>query len=97
MERVDDSLADLAEHFREQERAYLELLRARADAPGPLRDLLELAIWEDYGLCEAVEGFLSTIHTAELDSHLRRARSLKRLLRAPHPVDGGAPPGGGAT
>jgi hypothetical protein len=114
MEQVDDSLADLAEHFREQERAYLELLRAHADAPGLLRDLLELAIWENYGLFEGVEDFLSTLpgaererelaqreldaiegelRAAELDAQLRRARALQRVLRTPHPVDAGAPPG----
>ena len=45
MAQVDDSLAELAEHFREHEHAYLALLRDHCEIPGLLRDLLELAVW----------------------------------------------------
>ena len=58
MEQVDDSLAQMAEHFREHERSYLQLLRLYANRPGLLRDLLELVIWEDYGLFSEVDDFL---------------------------------------
>ena len=61
MAQVDDSLAELAEHFREHERAYLALLRDHCEIPGLLRDLLELAVWEDYGLFCEVETFLGAL------------------------------------
>jgi hypothetical protein len=59
--QVDDSLAELGEHFREHERAYLALLGEHCETPGLLRDLLELAVWEDYGLFCEIEEFLRTL------------------------------------
>lgn len=61
MAQVDDSLAELGEHFREHEQAYLALLRDHLEIPGLLRDLLELAVWEDYGLFYGLEAFLRTL------------------------------------
>jgi hypothetical protein len=61
MAQVDDSLAELGEHFREHERAYLALLGEHCAIPGLLRDLLELAVWEDYGLFCELEEFLRTL------------------------------------
>lgn len=61
MAQVDDSLTELAEHFREHEHAYLALLRDHCEIPGLLRDLLELAVWEDYGLFCEVETFLRAL------------------------------------
>lgn len=58
MDRVDDSLAEVSTMFREIEHAYLEDLLAFAGVDGLLRDLIELAIWEDYGLIEGVDQFL---------------------------------------
>ena len=59
MDHVDDSGADMAEAYRSIERRYLDLVR-EADLDVVLRDLLELAIWEGYGLTEATEPFLRT-------------------------------------
>ncbi len=74
MAQVDDSLAELAEHFREHERDYFALLRDHCEVPGLLRDLLELSVWEDYGLFCEVEKFclelpnkLAHAATRELD------------------------------
>jgi hypothetical protein len=55
---VDDSGNDMGEHFRDGEQAYLEHLGTYVDRPGILRDLLELATWEDYGLFHHIEVFL---------------------------------------
>jgi hypothetical protein len=77
MGRVDDSLDELGQHFRERELAYLGLLRAYLDRPGVLRDLLELAIWEDYGLFREVEPFLRSLSEPHADLALR---DLARLI-----------------
>jgi hypothetical protein len=61
MAQVDDSLAELGEHVREHERAYLALLGEHCEIPGLLCDLLELAVWEDYGLFCEIEEFLRTL------------------------------------
>jgi hypothetical protein len=82
MEQVDDSHGEMAEFFREHERAYLALVRQYAATPGLLRDLLELAVWEDYGLFEGLEGFLSTLPELHADQALRElARILAELRR----------------
>jgi hypothetical protein len=81
MERVDDSDGDLGEHFRDHEHAYLQLLRGRIDGPGLLRDLLELAVWEDYGLFHEVEPFLRTLSEPHADLALRE---LARIIAELH-------------
>jgi hypothetical protein len=60
MDHVDDSGADIAEAYRAIERRYLDLVR-EAPLDILLRDLLELAVWEGYGLTDATEPFLSTL------------------------------------
>lgn len=83
MDQVDDSSAELSELFREHEHAYLALLRAHIEAPGILRDLLELAVWEDYGLFSEVESFLSALQEGHADMALRElARIIAELRRA---------------
>jgi hypothetical protein len=77
MGRVDDSLDELGQHFRDLEHAYLEILRAYVDRPGVLRDILELAIWEDYGLFCEVEPFLRSLPEPHADLALR---DLARLI-----------------
>ena len=61
MDRVDDSLAEVSTMFREIEQAYLADLAGFAGVDGLLRDLIELTIWEDYGLIEGVEPFLRSL------------------------------------
>ena len=81
MERVDDSLDELGQHFRDHEHAYLELLRGVAGRPGLLRDLLELSIWEDYGLFNEIEPFLSTLTEPQADLALRELANIIAELR----------------
>jgi hypothetical protein len=80
MAQVDDSLAELGEHFREHERAYLALLRDHLEIPGLLRDLLELAVWEDYGLfCSALAPRWGAWSTRScLSAELTGSRSARR-------------------
>ncbi len=77
MAQVDDSLTELAEHFREHERSYLALLRDHRQVPGLLRDLLELAVWEDYGLFCEVEPFLRALPNG---SARAAARELEEVI-----------------
>ncbi len=82
MERVDDSLDELGQHFRDHEHAYLELLRGVAERPGLLRDLLELSIWEGYGLFHEIEPFLCTLTEPQADLALRALANIIAELRA---------------
>lgn len=84
MEQVDDSMGAMGDHFREHERAYLDLLRAHAERPGLLRDLLELVVWEDYGLFRAVYDFLRALATRQADVALRELARIVRELRSAH-------------
>jgi hypothetical protein len=70
MEHVDDSLDELGQHFRDHEHAYLGLLRGVAERPGLLRDLLELSVWEGYGLFHEIEPFLRTLTEPQADRAL---------------------------
>ena len=80
MAHVDDSDADLAEHFREQEQAYLVCMRGYVERPGILRDLLELATWEDYGLFLHIDTFLGALPEAAADLAMRElARIIAEL------------------
>jgi pimeloyl-ACP methyl ester carboxylesterase len=82
MQQADDGFGELAEVFREHERAYLAMLRDRAGEPGLLRDLLELATWEDYGLSEGVPDFLRALPEAHADVAVREfARIIPELRR----------------
>lgn len=65
MERVDDSGDDLGQHFREHEQQYLSLLRRYVDREGMLRDLVEVVVWEDYGLFHEAEGFLCELAASQ--------------------------------
>ncbi|WP_433936420.1 hypothetical protein AB3662_17220 [Sorangium cellulosum] len=92
MEQVDDSFARMSEVFRASERAYLDLARAHAGLDGVLRDLLELAVWEDLGLICQVEAFLGALpeehanlavrELAAIIAELRRERLDYQLARA---------------
>ena len=78
MDHADDSLAELADAFREFERRYLELLSELLDLDGVLEDLLELCVWEDYGLFNSVESFLGALS----GEHAQRAqRALAGLIQ----------------
>ena len=66
-EHVDDSSCVLCYHFREREQQYLEEVQRYVERPGILRDLLELATWEDYGLFHHVYDFLSHLPEAVAD------------------------------
>jgi len=81
MERVDDSLDELGQHFRDHEHAYLELLHGVAERPGLLRDLLELSIWEDYGLFYEMDPFLRTLTEPQADLALRELANIIAELR----------------
>lgn len=81
IERVDDSFGELGELFREHEREYLTLLGPRADAPGMMRDLLELVIWEDYGLFNQVHAFLRALPERCADVAVRVLASIIAELR----------------
>ena len=92
MDRVDDSGGEIAELFREHERAYLDLIRGSAGDRGVIRDLLEVAIWEDYGLFVEMESFLAALPEPHADvaarelapiiAELRRERLTSRLRKA---------------
>lgn len=79
---VDDSDGDLGDHFREREEAYLAHVLPYVERPGILRDLLELAIWEDYGLFHHVHGFLGSLPEAAADLAVRELAQIIGELRA---------------
>lgn len=82
MNDVDDSLADMATCYEEIERAYLDDLRSYPARALLLRDLVEFATWEGYGLTQGVEGFLAGLDARDADAALRAMRRLSRELRA---------------
>jgi hypothetical protein len=81
MEQVDDSLGDMGQHFRENEHVYLELLRPHVATPGLLRDLMELVVWEDYGLFSEVGGFLKSLPEPHADLAIRELARIIAELR----------------
>jgi len=81
MAHVDDSDADLAEHFHEQEQAYLVCVLGHVERPGILRDLLELATWEDYGLFLHIDAFLGALPEAAADLAMRELARIIAELR----------------
>lgn len=82
MNDVDDSLAAMATCYGEIERAYLDDLRAFPARATLLRDLVEFATWEIYGLTQGVGGFLAGLDARDADAALRAIRRLSRELRA---------------
>jgi hypothetical protein len=71
MAHVDDSGDELGQHFRDEEQGYLTLVRHYLERPGILRDLLELATWEDYGLFHHLDSFLSQLPEPAADLAVR--------------------------
>lgn len=83
MAHVDDSGCDLGEHFRQREEQYLCCVQPYVDRSGILRDLLELAIWEDYGLFHHIDGFLRQLRESVADLAVRElAQSIRELREA---------------
>lgn len=81
MDRVDDSGAEVSEVFRATESAYLALARDAVSIDAVRRDLLELAICEDYGLIEGVDGFVSVLPEEHADAALRDLAAIITELR----------------
>ncbi|WP_437665351.1 hypothetical protein [Sorangium sp. So ce1182] len=81
MEQVDDSFARMGEVFAASERAYLGLARDHAGLDGLLRDLLELAVWEDHGLLRGVDGFLGALQEEHANVAVRELASIIPELR----------------
>jgi hypothetical protein len=81
MDLVDDSLAEMSKLFAASERAYLEFAREVAGRDGLLRDLLELAIWEDYGLLSRVDAFLRGLEEEHANIALRELAAIIAELR----------------
>jgi hypothetical protein len=81
MAHVDDSGCDLGEHFREREQQYLDAVQPYIERPGVLRDLLELATWEDYGLCHHVDAFLGQLSESAGDLAVRELAQIIGELR----------------
>jgi hypothetical protein len=81
MAHVDDSGCDLGEHFREREQQYLDAVQPYIERPGVLRDLLELATWEDYGLCHHVHTFLGQLSEGAGDLAVRELAQIIGELR----------------
>jgi len=82
MDHADDSLAELADAFATFEDAYLQLARRFLAHEVVLRDLLELTIWEDYGLVRDVEGFLRGLPEHHGDFAIRHLARIIAELRA---------------
>jgi hypothetical protein len=66
MDDVDDSGGDMAEAYRSIERSYVDHVRDTS-LDILLRDLLELAVWEAYGLTEATDSFLAGLSADRAD------------------------------
>ena len=81
MEHVDDSGNALGQHFRNHERSYLEALQDYVERPGLMRDLLELAVWEDYGLFRQIEPFLGQLPERVANHALRELELIIDELR----------------
>ena len=77
MAHVDDSGCEFGDHFRDREAQYLDAVRPYVERPDILRDLLELATWEDYGLFHHVHAFLGHLSEAAADVAVR---DLARLI-----------------
>lgn len=82
MAHTDDSGNELGQHFREAELAYLDHLVDYTERPGILRDLLELATWEDYGLFHHIDVFLEWLPESAADVAVRELAQIIGELRA---------------
>ncbi|MCC7383909.1 MAG: hypothetical protein IT384_18850 [Deltaproteobacteria bacterium] len=71
VERADDSMGDLGQTYAEVEAKYLALLCDCGVGEAHLRDLLELAVWENYGLTSGVDTFLRTLPEPSADAAVR--------------------------
>lgn len=80
--QADDSSDELGQHFRDAELAYLDHLTDYLDRPGILRDLLELATWEDYGLFHHLDVFLAWLPERAADIAVRELAGIISELRA---------------
>ena len=67
--------------FAEIDRVYLDLVRHVVGVDGILRDLLELTVWEDYGLIRRVEGFLGGLAEEHADLVVRELAAIIGELR----------------
>jgi len=81
MAHVDDSGNELGRHFRDEEHAYLDLVQNDLERPGILRDLLELATWEDYGLFHHLDSFLTRLPESAADLAVRELARIIAELR----------------
>ena len=81
IDRIDDSAGDFGEQFRVHEQAYLALLRGYLERPVMLRDLLELVVWEDYGLFREIYPFLRNLQESEADLAVRELARIIAELR----------------
>ena len=79
--RSEDSMGDLGELFHGSEEAYYPLVLGASVDGVLLRDLLELSIWEDYGLFRDIEGFLASLPEERADLALRELSSIIAELR----------------
>ncbi len=79
---ADDSGGELGPYFRDEELAYLDHLGAYLERFGILRDLLELATWEDYGLFHHIEVFLTWMPERGADLAICELAQLIAELRA---------------
>ncbi|HEX2688121.1 MAG TPA: hypothetical protein VHN14_15940 [Kofleriaceae bacterium] len=82
MAHADDAGDELGRHFRDEEELYLGHLSNYLDRPGILRDLLELATWEDYGLFHHIEAFLKRLPERAADLAVRELARVITELRA---------------
>jgi hypothetical protein len=82
MVHADDAGDELGQHFRDEEELYLGHLSNYLDRPGILRDLLELATWEDYGLFHHIEAFLKRLPERAADLAVRELAQVITELRA---------------
>lgn len=82
MAHADDSGDELGQHFRDAELAYLDHLGDYLERPGILRDLLELATWEDYGLFHHIDVFLEWLPQRAADVAVRELARIITELRA---------------
>lgn len=82
MAHADDSGDELGQHFRDAELAYLDHLGDYLERPGILRDLLELATWEDYGLFHHIDVFLEWLPQRAADVAARELARIITELRA---------------
>jgi len=83
MERVDDSLADMATTFSKIWESYRGLSWERAGVPATVlfRDMIEFTVWEDYGL---IEQFGSS---ARSSTQSALAEAIDEYARADGPTD----------